>query len=124
MTLPGHFSAQTIGYGASYGVPLATIFVPLAGILSFLGGLDVALGYRAKIGAWLLIVFLVPVTLVLHNYWAVADPTAAQMQKIVFVKNLSLAGGALLIAYFGARPLSLDAAGSEPPRASGTIPGD
>ncbi len=44
MAAPGHFSAQTIGYAASQGVPLANIAVPLSGILALAGGLSVLLG--------------------------------------------------------------------------------
>jgi len=105
----GHFSKQTIGYAASQGVPLATIAVPLSGVLALAGGLSILLGYRAKIGAWLIILFLVPVTLILHNFWAVKDPMMAQMQQIMFMKNLSMLGAALLITQVGAGPFSLDA---------------
>jgi putative oxidoreductase len=105
----GHFSHQEIAYAAQQGVPLATIAVPFSGVLALLGGLTVLLGYKAKWGAWLLIIFLVPVTLMLHNFWAVKDPMMAQMQMAMFMKNLSMLGGALLISQFGAGPLSLDA---------------
>jgi putative oxidoreductase len=105
----GHFSPQTIAYAASAGVPLANIAVPISGILSLLGGLSVLLGYRAKIGAWLLVLFLVPVTVMMHNFWVVQDPQMHMMQQVSFFKNVGLLGGALLIAYFGAGPLSLDA---------------
>ena len=104
-----HFSQQTIGYATSQGVPLASIAVPLSGVLALAGGLSILLGYRAKIGAWLIILFLVPVTLMMHNFWAVRDPMMAQMQMIMFMKNLSMLGAALLITQFGAGPLSLDA---------------
>ncbi len=67
------------------------------------------LGYRARLGAWLLVLFLVPVTAMIHNFWAVKDPMMAQMQLGFFMANLSRLGGALLIAYFGAGPFSLDA---------------
>ena len=105
----GHFSPQTIDYAAQQGVPMARLLVPLSGLISLAGGLSVLLGYHARIGAWLLILFLVPVTVSMHNFWAVKDPMLAQIQQIMFMKNLSLVGGALLIAYFGAGPLSLDA---------------
>ncbi len=105
----GHFSSGTIGYAAAQGVPLASIAVPLSGIFALLGGLSVALGYKAKWGAWLLVLFLAPVTVMLHNFWAAQDPTMAQMQQIMFMKNLSMLGGAILVSYFGAGPLSLDA---------------
>jgi putative oxidoreductase len=108
----GHFSHQEIAYAALQGVPLASIAVPLSGVLALLGGLSLLVGYRAKWGAWLLILFLVPVTLWMHNFWAVKDPMMAQMQMAMFMKNLSMIGGALLITQFGAGPLSLDARGS------------
>jgi putative oxidoreductase len=106
---PSLFSQAVIGYAAAHGVPLASILVPISGVLAILGGLSVAVGYKATWGAWLLALFLVPVTLMMHNFWAEKDPTAAQMQQIMFMRNVSMLGGAFLIAYFGAGPLSLDA---------------
>ena len=57
----------------------------------------------------MLVAFLVPVTLSMHAFWAVKDPMMAQMQFAMFMKNLGLLGGALLVAHFGAGPYSLDA---------------
>lgn len=105
---PGHFAAGTIAYAASKGVPMASIAVPLSGIIALAGGLSILLGYRAKWGAWLIVLFLVPVTLMMHNFWAMTDPNAAQMQQIMFMKNVSMLGAALMIAHFGSGPLSLD----------------
>jgi putative oxidoreductase len=107
-----HFSQQTISYAAAQGVPMAAVAVPLAGLIAIVGGLSILLGYRAKLGAWLLVLFLVPVTFTMHRFWAVADPAAAQDQMAHFMKNLSMLGGALLISQFGAGPLSLDARNS------------
>ena len=107
-TRPNHFSPQTIAYAASQGVPLASIAVPLSGIIAMAGGLSILLVYRAKIGAWLIVLFLVPVTLMMHNFWTMHDPTAAQMNMIMFMKNMAMLGGALLISQFGSGPLSLD----------------
>jgi putative oxidoreductase len=108
MAAPGHFSAGAIGYAASQGVPLASIAVPVSGLIALAGGLSILLGYRAKWGAWLIVLFLVPVTVMMHNFWAMTDPNAAQMQQIMFMKNLSMLGAALMIAHFGSGPLSLD----------------
>lgn len=109
MSLLTHFSPQAIGYATQAGVPFARLSVPLSGLIAFAGGLSVLLGYRARIGAWLIVIFLVPVTVMMHNFWAVADPMMAQMQQAMFMKNLSMLGGALLVTYFGAGPISLDA---------------
>jgi putative oxidoreductase len=103
-----HFKGQTIAYAASQGVPLASIAVPISGVMALLGALSIILGYRAKIGGWLIALFLIAITPMMHKFWAVTDPMMAQMQMIMFMKNLSMLGGALLITQFGAGPLSLD----------------
>src|SRR6266571_642780 len=82
----GHFSSGTIGYAAAQGVPLAGLVVPVSGIIALSGGLSILLGYRAKLGAWLLVLFLVPVTLSMHAFWAVPDPMMAQIQQAMFMK--------------------------------------
>jgi putative oxidoreductase len=104
----GHFSSATIEHAAAHGVPLATVLVPAAGLLALVGGVSVLLGYRARFGAFLLVVFLVPVTLVMHRFWGIADPQLAEIQRIMFLKNISLIGGALLLMYNGPGPVSLD----------------
>jgi putative oxidoreductase len=104
-----HFSQAEIGYAAQAGVPMARLLVPASGLLALAGGLSILLGYRAKIGGWLLVLFLVPVTLMMHNFWAVKDPMMAQVQMAMFLKNVTIIGGALLISQFGTGALSLDA---------------
>ena len=104
-----HFTHQTIAFAASQGVPFASIAVPFSGVLALAGGLSILLGYRARIGAWLLVLFLLGVTPMLHNFWAVSDPVMHQMQFVMFMKNLSMLGGALFFATAGTGPWSLDA---------------
>ena len=108
MSGPNHFSKQVIGYAASQGVPLASIVVPFSGLFALAGGLSILLGFRARLGAWLIVLFLVPVTLMMHKFWTVGDPMAQQVQMIMFMKNVSILGGALLISQFGTGPFSLD----------------
>ena len=104
----GHFSSAEIAQASAHGVPLAHLLVPLSGVIALIGGVSVILGYRARLGALLLLIFLVPVTLFMHKFWGIADPQMAMMQKINFMKNAALAGTCLLIMYFGAGPYSLD----------------
>ncbi|HEY6783672.1 MAG TPA: DoxX family protein, partial [Gemmatimonadales bacterium] len=104
----GHFSQGYVGYAAQQGVPAPALLVPLAGVIATVGALSITLGYKAKIGAWLLILFLVPVSLMMHNFWAVTDPMMHGVQLALFMKNVSMFGAALLIAHFGAGPVSLD----------------
>jgi len=108
MSAFGHFSKREIAYAASAGVPAAALLVPLSGLIAFAGGASILLGYRARIGALLVVLFLVPVTLTMHRFWGISDPTMAQIQMAMFMKNVSILGGALLIAYHGAGPISLD----------------
>lgn len=107
-TVATHFMNETIQFAAIEGVPLPKVLVPLTGVIAFLGGMSVAMGYKARQGAWLIIMFLIPVTYVMHQFWTIADPLAAKTQYAMFMKNVSMAGAALLIAYFGSGPLSLD----------------
>jgi putative oxidoreductase len=109
MSGPRHFMSQIIGYAASQGVPMASIAVPLSGVLALVGGLSILLGYHAKIGAWMIALFLVGVTPMMHKFWAVTDPMMYQMQFAMFLKNASMLGAALLISQFGSGPWSLDA---------------
>lgn len=110
---PGHIAGDSVAYAAKAGVPMAALLVPLSGLLAGVGGLSVALGYYAKVGAWLLVLFLAPVTFMMHAFWAIDDPAARQMQSISFIKNVALIGAALMIAAHGAGPLSLDQRRSE-----------
>ena len=103
-----HFSAGTIEYAANQGVPMANILVPLSGLLALFGGMSILLGYFARFGAMLLILFLVPVTLTMHNFWDISDPAIHQMQMIQFMKNLAILGGVILIAFYGGGPKSVD----------------
>lgn len=109
LAAPGHFSAATIAYAHAQGVALANILVPLSGVLALLGGTSVALGFKTRVGAALLVLFLLPVTLLMHKFWSVADPQAAMMQQVMFMKNVSLLGCALILTHVGAGPISIDA---------------
>jgi putative oxidoreductase len=71
---PGLFSADSVGYAAAQGVPLANLAVPASGILALLSGLSIVLGLKARWGALGIIAFLIPVTFTMHNFWAVTDP--------------------------------------------------
>lgn len=107
-TAVSHFSSQSIAYAGQAGVPFPELLVPASGVLATLGGLSVLLGLQARLGAWMLVAFLVPVTFTMHRFWGLTDPMQALLQQAMFFKNLSMLGGALLVAYFGAGPLSLD----------------
>jgi len=103
-----HFTSDFINYGASAGVPMASVAVPFAGIIAVAGALSILFGYKARLGGWLIVLFIVPVSFMMHAYWSVQDPMQHQIQMTMFMKNMSMLGGAFIIAYFGSGPLSLD----------------
>lgn len=82
--------------------------VPFSGVLALAGGISIVIGYKAKWGVWLIVFFLVPVILIMHAFRKVTDPMQHIITMTMFMKNLSMLGGALIIAYFGSGPLSLD----------------
>lgn len=102
-----HFSKGLMDHASTMGVPLTSLLVPLAGIVGLLGGLSILLGYKAKIGAWLVVAFLIPTTFFMHRFWEAGDVIPAMMQEYCFLKNMSLLGAALMITHFGSGPFSL-----------------
>lgn len=93
---------------ASRGIPLVSITLPLTVLVELGGGLALLFGYQARLAAALLALWLVPVTLTFHNFWAFHGPDQ-QAQVVNFLKNLAIIGGLLRLASDGAGAISLDA---------------
>ena len=87
-------------YAGAKGVPAARLAVTVTGAMLVAGGLSVLLGMYVSIGALLLVVFLLPTAVVMHNFWTLDDPQARQNDQIHFMKDIALAGAAFLIWYF------------------------
>lgn len=85
----------TASYAASKGVPYPKLAVAFTGALLLLGGLGIVLGLYVRFAVLLLIVFLIPVTFKMHQYWKIGDPMQKMGEKINFQKNLALAGSAI-----------------------------
>lgn len=98
----GHFAnREPMGqYATSKGVPNAETGVVVSGVIAGLAGLSLILGLWIDVGALLLIVFLVPVSLLMHPYWKETDPQARQGEQVNFMKNMALIGAALILFYF------------------------
>lgn len=83
------------GYTQSKGVPLPTLAVAAAGVLLLAGGVSIILGWYPRLGIAALVLFLIVVTPVMHNFWSAAiDQRAAQQGN--FLKNMALLGSALM----------------------------
>ena len=85
------------GYAQFKKVPAPKLAVIVTGLMLIIGGLYIALGVYADLGALLLAIFLVPTAFMMHNFWTIQDPQAKQGEMINFFKNLSLAGAALVV---------------------------
>ena len=97
----------TVAYIASKGLPAPVVLAALTVALEVLGGIAIAIGYKARVAGFLLGGFTILAAFIFHNFWAVpADQ--AYLQNIMFMKNLSMAGGLFLVTVFGAGSLSVD----------------
>ncbi len=85
------------GYAQYKKVPAAKLSVIVTGLMLVIGGLYVALGVYADLGALLLAIFLIVSAFMMHNFWTIQDEQAKQGETINFFKNLALAGAALII---------------------------
>jgi putative oxidoreductase len=97
----------TVGYIASKGLPLPQLVAVGTIVLEIVAALALIVGYKARWAALALALFTVLATLIFHNYWAM--PEAQQRtQELMFLKNLAVTGGMLMVAAFGAGRISLD----------------
>jgi len=98
--------AGTAGYMASKGLPMVEVLLAITIVIEIGAALMLILGYKARLGAAALLLWMIPVTFIFHNFWAM--PADQQMiQQIMFMKNLGLMGGMLYIMAFGSGPMSL-----------------
>jgi len=97
----GNFEG-TAQYMAKFGMSNTSFFLFGAIVFELVGSVTVILGYFARLGALLILIFLIPTTLIFH-----AD-FADQIQMIMFLKNVSMFGGCLLLLSAGPGRLSLD----------------
>ena len=99
--------AGTAAVMASKGLPMVDILLPLTIAVELGGGLLLALGWKARWAAAALFLFLIPTTLIFHQFWGI-DPKLVQMQKIHFLKNVAIMGGMLMVIAIGAGAWSVD----------------
>jgi putative oxidoreductase len=97
----------TVGYMQAYNVPMTQVLAVLAIIVELGGGLMIAVGWKARWAAAAIFIFVLIASFIFHAFWAVpADQ--AQLQNIMFMKNLAIMGGMLYIIVYGSGPLSVD----------------
>ena len=85
------------GYATYKKVPMAKLAVIVSGLMILVGGLYIAFGVYADLGALLIAIFLVPTAFKMHAFWKESDATSKQSERMHFLKDISLAGAALVI---------------------------
>lgn len=85
------------GYAASKGVKSPKMAVYFSGLLILLGGLGVLLGVWIQLAVFCLILFLVPVSFMMHAFWKITDQNTKMIENVNFKKNMALLGAALML---------------------------
>ncbi len=97
----------TAAYMAAKGMPMVSLLLLGAIAAEIGGGLSLILGFRARLGALALFLFMIPTTLIFHKFWGLEAAENA-MQQIQFLKNLSVMGGLLVVFSSGPQQPGLD----------------
>jgi len=85
-----------VRYAGSKGVPLPNLAIIFTGLLLIVGGVLILLGYYPQIGVLLLVIFYIPVTFMMHNFWAVTEPMRKLAETTNFMKNMAILGSTLM----------------------------
>ena len=94
-----HFTQvkSMVPYAKMKNVPLAEIAVPGTGVLLLVAALSIITGFYPVVAVAALVVFLVPVTFMMHNFWTIEDPMAKMSDMLMFMKNISMLGYTLIL---------------------------
>ncbi|HXT87277.1 MAG TPA: DoxX family protein [Verrucomicrobiae bacterium] len=92
---------------ASKHFPIASAMLVGAIIVEIIGGLCLVFGFHARIASFVMFLYLIPATLVFHNFWALQGAARADNQ-IHFLKNIAIMGGLLMVSAYGPGTLSVD----------------
>ena len=86
-------------------IPFRTFWVLISGVVELAGATMIVLNWNARLGGWLIFIFLVPVTFTVHGLEMLTadDAQMRAIQTSFFLKGLTMAGGALLISQFGVK---------------------
>lgn len=98
---------ETAQFMAAKGFTMVPLFLIGAAIVELAGGISLFLGYRARWGGLLLFLYLIPVTLIFHDFWEFSG-IEREMQRTNFLKNLAIMGGLLYVACIGSGKCSVD----------------
>jgi putative oxidoreductase len=86
-----------VEYGRSRKLPMPGAAIALAALIELAGGLSVLTSFYPRIAAVILVVYLIPTTLIFHNFWTAAG-AEKQNQGVHFMKNVAIVGGLLILS--------------------------
>ena len=84
-------------YAKMKGVPFPAVAQGMTGLMLLLGGLSIVFGIYPLVGIVLMVAFLLPVSLMMHNFWKIEDPQLRMADKVNFMKNMALLGAILML---------------------------
>ncbi len=85
------------GYAQSKGIIFPKFSVIITGILLALGGLGIVLGMYVNIALLFLVLFLIPTTILMHNFWKETEPGKRNAEMYGFLKNMALLGAIIMM---------------------------
>lgn len=103
---------EAVEYARAYNAPAPEVMVPVSGVAIIVGGLSIAFGVLADVGALIVGAFVLLIAPIMHAFWKEQDPQQQQNQMAHFMKNMAMLGGALVLFFVynqlqGDAPLSL-----------------
>ena len=102
------FSGEEM-FVASKHLPLPAVALGIAMLIELVGGLAILVGLYTRFTAWIVFLYMIPITFLFHNFWTMQG-AAYQDNMLHFEKNVAIMGGLLILAAFGAGSFSIDSA--------------
>ena len=99
--------SSSAAFLASKHFPIPSAMLAGAIIVEIIGGLCLVFGFKARIAAFIMFLYLIPTTLVFHNFWALQGAARGDNQ-IHFLKNIAIMGALLMVSAYGPGKLSID----------------
>jgi putative oxidoreductase len=99
--------SETLGYMNNQGLPAPAVLLAAATAIEIIGGLMLLVGYQTRVASAIVFVYLIPVTLVFHDFWSYQGQEA-QSQMVDFLKNLAILGGLAHVWATGPGAISVD----------------
>jgi putative oxidoreductase len=94
--------SETIQSMLTFLVPWSSVLLLIGVLFELIGAIMLLIGFRERFGAVLLILFIIPATLLYHSFWFFEGP-ARELQMTMFLKNLAILGGLIIVSIHGAR---------------------